>query len=47
VLLHAGRAVAAGTAVEVLTEHHLAAYYGVRARVSTTDDGTVVVIPRR
>jgi iron complex transport system ATP-binding protein len=47
VLLHEGRTVAVGAAAEVLTESHLAAYYGVRARVTTSDDGTVVVVPRR
>jgi iron complex transport system ATP-binding protein len=47
VLLHEGRTVAAGSAGEVLTEAHLAAYYGVRASVTRSDDGTVVVTPRR
>ena len=47
VLLHEGRAVATGSAEEVLTEAHLAAYYGVRARVAKSDDGTVIVTPRR
>jgi iron complex transport system ATP-binding protein len=47
VLLHEGRTVAVGAAAEVLTESHLAAYYGVRASVTTSDDGTVVVVPRR
>jgi len=47
VLLHEGRTVAEGWAHEVLTEGHLAAYYGVRASVTRADDGTVVVVPRR
>jgi iron complex transport system ATP-binding protein len=47
VLLHEGRTVAAGSAAEVLTEPHLADYYGVRASVTTSDDGTVIVVPRR
>jgi iron complex transport system ATP-binding protein len=47
ILLHEGRTVSVGSAQEVLTETHLAAYYGVRARVTKSDDGTVVVVPRR
>lgn len=47
VLLHDGRSVADGPPVEVLTEPHLTAFYGVRASVTVGPDGTVVVVPRR
>ncbi len=46
-LLDRGRGVAAGTAVEVLTEHNLDRFYGARVRVLHGDDGTLVVAPVR
>ncbi|MAT05192.1 MAG: ABC transporter [Acidimicrobiaceae bacterium] len=47
VLLHGGRIVAAGSAIEVLSADTLREFYGVRVSVHHEDDGTVVVIPRR
>jgi iron complex transport system ATP-binding protein len=47
VLLSGGRAVAVGTAAEVLTEQTLGAAYEARVRVLTQPDGTVAVLPVR
>ena len=47
VLLHGGRVVASGAAVDVLSADTLREFYGVRVTVQHEDDGTVVVIPRR
>ncbi len=46
-LLHEGRCVASGPAVDVLRAETLAEFYGVRVSVHHEADGTVVVIPRR
>jgi iron complex transport system ATP-binding protein len=46
VLLDRGHVVVAGTASDVLTEEHLARYYGARVRV-IDDDGRPVVVPLR
>jgi len=43
VLVHAGRAAAAGTPEEVLQVEHLAAVYGVRGRYATLDGVPVVL----
>lgn len=47
VLLHRGRIVTRGRAVDVLTTEVLSEYYGANLRVLTDDDGTIVVVPRR
>ena len=47
VLLHGGRVVASGSAIDVLSAETLREFYGVRVTVQHEDDGTVVVIPRR
>jgi iron complex transport system ATP-binding protein len=44
VLVHQGRAIAAGTPSGVLTPEHLAAAYGIRARYQSLD-GVPVVLP--
>ncbi|NJO24074.1 MAG: hypothetical protein HC868_15585 [Sphingomonadales bacterium] len=44
VLVHGGRAVAAGVPLDVLTPEHLAAVYGITARYHTLD-GVPVVLP--
>lgn len=46
VLLVGGTVAAAGAPVDVLTEGHLARYYGARVRVVRDEDG-ITVIPRR
>jgi iron complex transport system ATP-binding protein len=47
VLLAEGRAVAAGSAAEVLTERTLAAAYDARVQVLARPDGTLAVLPVR
>ncbi|KAB2910989.1 MAG: ABC transporter ATP-binding protein [Hyphomicrobiaceae bacterium] len=44
VLMHAGRAVAAGTPADVLTVEHLARVYGIKAHYAVLD-GVPVVVP--
>jgi iron complex transport system ATP-binding protein len=44
ILVHAGRAVAAGAPADVLTPEHLAAVYGITARYHTFE-GVPVVLP--
>jgi iron complex transport system ATP-binding protein len=46
-LLDGGRAVANGTAADVLTSPILAVHYGADLHVLTTPDGQLVVVPRR
>jgi iron complex transport system ATP-binding protein len=46
-LMHAGHAVAAGTAEEVLRPETLGEFYGVSVRVHRDADGTIVVVPNR
>jgi iron complex transport system ATP-binding protein len=43
VLMHQGRAIVAGTPQEVLTNEHLAAVYGIRARYATLDGVPIVL----
>jgi iron complex transport system ATP-binding protein len=47
VLLHAGHAVAQGTAEEVLRPETLGEFYGVSVRVHREADGTIIVVPHR
>ena len=47
VLLHAGHAVAQGTAEEVLRPETLGEFYGVSVRVHREEDGTIIVVPHR
>ena len=47
VLLDGGRAIAAGSARDVLTEHAIRTHYGAEVRVIHDPDGAVVVVPRR
>jgi iron complex transport system ATP-binding protein len=46
-LMHAGHAVAQGTAEEVLRPETLGEFYGVSVRVHREADGTIVVVPHR
>ena len=46
-LMSNGRAVASGTATEVLTEHTISEHYGASVRVVHDDSGGVVVVPVR
>jgi iron complex transport system ATP-binding protein len=43
VLMHKGRAVASGSPADVLTDEHLAAVYGIRARFATLDGVPIVL----
>jgi iron complex transport system ATP-binding protein len=43
VLMHKGRAVAAGPPADVLTDEHLAAVYGIKARYATLDGVPIVL----
>jgi iron complex transport system ATP-binding protein len=43
VLMHKGRAIAAGSPAEVLTNEHLAAVYGIHARFATLDGVPIVL----
>jgi iron complex transport system ATP-binding protein len=47
VLLDRGRAVASGSAAEVLTEATISKHYGARVRVLRGPDGEVLVVPVR
>jgi iron complex transport system ATP-binding protein len=47
VLLAAGQAVATGKPDEVLTEESLTWYFGTNVRVMRSDDGDLVVVPKR
>jgi iron complex transport system ATP-binding protein len=47
VLLDRGRVVVEGTATDVLTEEHLARYYGARVHVVQDADGRPAVLPYR
>jgi iron complex transport system ATP-binding protein len=47
ILLSGGRLVAAGSADEVLKESSLDLHFGARVRVLRTEDGELVVVPRR
>lgn len=46
-LLAEGTIVASGTAPEVLEESSLDYHFGTRVRILTTDDGELIVVPRR
>ena len=46
-LLDGGRAVANGSAANVLTSPILAVHYGAEVHVLTTPEGHLVVVPRR
>jgi iron complex transport system ATP-binding protein len=47
ILLSSGVIVAAGSASEVLQEESLDLHFGTRVRILRTDDGELVVVPRR
>ena len=47
VLIQEGRVVTEGSAAEVLTEEHLARYYGARVRIVTDGTGRPAVVPLR
>jgi iron complex transport system ATP-binding protein len=47
ILLSAGKVAAVGTAAEVLEESSLDRHFGTRVRILRTDDGELVVVPRR
>jgi iron complex transport system ATP-binding protein len=46
-LLGSGAIVTSGTAEEVLREDSLDFHFGTRVRILRTDDGELVVVPRR
>jgi iron complex transport system ATP-binding protein len=46
-LLYQGRVVALGSALEVLTERNIGAYYDVRSEVLVDSDGVRAVLPQR